>query len=580
MASRNRDLYVHLEDELKKLINETSLEKVTSLLERIKKENSLYGLVWPTDEIKERIPFSLENGFFPVLKNIKELEIKSNQDLFNSNVLVEGDNYHLLKILQATHQQKVNVIYIDPPYNTGNKDFKYNDNFVDEDDNYRHSKWLTFMEKRLKLARNLLTMDGLIFISIDNHEFAQLKLLCDEIFGERNFITNFIWKKKNGGGNDSRFIITEHEYVYVYARSIKRTFFKKDTKATVEMKYPFQDEKGFYQLERLDKQSLGYQKSLDFPIYDKDNKKYIPKQKNPASPNARWRWSEETVKQRFNELVFKNGQVYTKNYQKSEYLPASILYDERFGRTQSGKILLKKILGKDTFSYPKPVELIKHLLRVSTHKDSLILDFFAGSGTTAQAVMELNKEDGGNRKFILGTNNENNICTDVTYKRVKKVIDGYLKVAPCQEGMQYLKIDFIAQEKQWKEEIKDFQFQKQLFPKLESIYLFKENASYMTLKKENVNYSIYESGQNNIIFVRDADEFVEKMTKVLQKDIHEKTKFIIFNYFHNNQFDLQDDKLLIERFLKCLHEKGLQVDLSQIEIGPKNIINNMIKGCL
>ncbi len=580
MASRDKALYDNLEQELKKLINETSLDKVTSLLERIKKENSLYGLVWPTDQIKEKIPFSLESGYFPILKNIKDLEIKNPIDVNNSNVLVEGDNYHLLKILQATHQKKVNVIYIDPPYNTGNKDFKYNDNFVDEDDNYRHSKWLTFMEKRLKLARNLLSMDGVIFISIDNHEFAQLKLLCDEIFGERNFITNFVWKKKNGGGNDSKYVITEHEYVYVYARSIKKTFFKKDSKATVEMKYPFQDETGFYQLERLDKQSLGYQKTLDFPIYDVDKKKYLPHQKNIDTPNARWRWSQETVSQRYNELVFKNGHVYTKNYQKSEYLPGSILYDERFGRTQSGKILLKKILGKDMFSYPKPVDLIKHLLRISTHEKSIVLDFFAGSGTTAQAVLELNKEDGGQRRFILGTNNENNICIDVTYKRIKKVIEGYLKVASCDAGCQYLKIDFIQQEKCWKEEIQDFSFQKNIFFHLINIYLLQENKSFMNMILEHDNFKVYEGDQHHLFFIEDTDLFTEKIASKVKKIMNAKTKFIIFNFFHNNQFDLPDDKLLIERFVKKCSDAGIDIKTEQIEIGPKSIINNIIKGCV
>lgn len=564
MASKNMKLYNELKEEILKHISSPNgllPSSIESLVDQIKDNNSRYGLVWSCEQVKEKVDNDLSQGSLPYFNPITDLAI--NQYNPHYHMLIEGDNYHTLKLLQTTHKEKVNVIYIDPPYNTGNKDFKYNDKFVDSEDSYRHSKWLSFMKKRLLLAKTLLNDDGVIFLSIDNNEFAQLKLLCDEIFGENNFISNLVWKKKNGGGNDSKFVINEHEYILLYAKNIKSAFFKKDTKATVKMKYPNKDEKGYYQLERLDKQSLGYLKSLDFPIFDKEGKKYIVKQKDTTNPNARWRWSEKKVLEDMDQLVFKNGHVYTKNYQKQEYLPSSILYDERFGRTQSGKILLQKIINKDVFTYPKPLDLIKHLLRISTRENAIVLDFFAGSGTTGHAVLELNKEDGGNRQFIMCTNNENNICTDITLPRLKAVINGYRKQPAINTGLHYYKIELCNTE----QNTSSFIFQRKYMKQLHGVFLIKENIVNYHTKIHNESYTFYKSDTKSLIIIEDTDLFYEGIVEN-RNVIENNTKIMLFNYFKNNRFDIEDDLILHKRFKHYFN--------NEIEIIPKEIINKIL----
>jgi len=437
---------------------QSEIEKLTAEIERLKKElkkRKKYGLVWE-DKPEDVVEMCKEK--LPVLKEVKDKEIITDKDK-PVNLLIEGDNYHALSVLNYTHAGKVDVIYIDPPYNTGNKDFIFNDHYVDPEDGYRHSKWLSFMEKRLKLAKNLLKDTGVIFISIDDNEVAQLKLLMDNLFGEDNFVANLIWKSKSGGASDSKFFAVDHEYILVYARNSNKFKLGIDTDAIVSTIYNLKDEKGEYALDRLDKQSIRYSPSLDYVIIGPDGKKYRPEHKDPSNPNATWRWSKETVKERFEELVFKNGHVYTKNYKKEGVIPRSILIDERFGRTRTGKTDLFSFFGKEIFQNPKPAKLVKYLLKIIPNKDILVLDFMAGSGTTGHAVLELNKEDGGNRQFILCTNNENNICTDVCYPRIKKVIEGYKNLKGEQvEGLggnlKYFKTDFVDAEPSDKNKIK------------------------------------------------------------------------------------------------------------------------------
>ena len=454
-----------------------SKEELIKELRRIKETK--YGLVWHRDLPEEKIdtlinpdartpnemfPNEMAGKPFPILKEAKSKEINGDKDK-PVNLLIEGDNYHSLAVLNFTYQEAIDLIYIDPPYNTGNDDFIYNDKiksgYVKRDDPFRHSKWLSFMERRLKLAKNLLKESGVIFISIDDNEQAQLKMLCDEIFEEKNFIANLIWKSKSGGASDSKFFAIDHEYILVYAKNAKNFKIGIDTEAIVSTVYNLKDKKGEYSLDRLDKQSLGYLKSLDFPIIGPNDKEYKVEHKNPNNKIARWRWSKDTVAERYDELVFKWPYVYTKNYKKDGVVPRSILINERFGRTRTGKTELFKFFGKEAFRNPKPPKLIKYLIKIMLNKDIKILDFMAGSGTTGQAVMELNNEDGGSRKFILCTNNEemgsngekikHKICTDVCYPRLKKVIKGYKNskgenVAGLDGNLKYYKTDFVKAE--------------------------------------------------------------------------------------------------------------------------------------
>ena len=346
------------------------------------------------------------------------------ENAHSQNLLLKGDNLEVLKHLTNAYYEKVKMIYIDPPYNTGSDGFVYQDDrkftvpqlaqlagvseevaqrilsFTQSKSN-SHSAWLTFIYPRLYIARQLLKGDGVIFVSIDDNEVAQLRLLMDEVFGEDNFVSEFIWKSKSGGANDSRFFANDHEYILCYAKNTNKITINIDKNATVSTSYNLEDEKGKYGLDRLDKQSLGYLESLDFPIKGTDGIEYRVVHKNPNNKVARWRWSKETVKERYNELVFKDGCVYTKNYQKEGSIPRSLLIDERFGRTRTGKTDFTSLFEGAYFSAPKPVKLMKFLIEIGTNPNDLILDFFAGSGTTADAVMQLNAKDEGNRRFIL-----------------------------------------------------------------------------------------------------------------------------------------------------------------------------------
>ena len=339
------------------------------------------------------------------------------------NLYIEGDNLEVLKLLQNSYMGKVKMIYIDPPYNTGN-DFVYHDDFhrtqreedeaagVINEDGERmvknttsngkfHSDWCSMIYSRLMIARSLLREDGLIFISIDDNEVDNQRKICDEVMGETNFIANLIWKSKSGGANDSRYFAVDHEYVLAYAKSAEKFNLNIDKEATVTTSYNRRDEKGEYALDRLDKQSIRYSEALDYEIVGPDGTVYRPKHKDPAHPNATWRWSKKNVEDHYDELVFENGCVYTKNYKKEGAIARSLLLEDRFGRTRTGKTDCFALFNRDYFSNPKPYKLIRFLEIIASDKDSIILDFFSGSATSAHATMLLNSEDNGNRKYIM-----------------------------------------------------------------------------------------------------------------------------------------------------------------------------------
>jgi len=454
----------------------SEIEKLKAEIERLKKElkkSKKYGLVWE-EKPEEVVEMCKEK--LPVLKELKNKEIITDKDK-PVNLLIEGDNYHALSVLNYTHAGKVDVIYIDPPYNTGNKDFIFNDHYVDREDAYRHSKWLSFMEKRLKLAKNLLKDDGVIFISIDDNEVAQLKLLMDDknkgMFGEDNFVAIFPRKSGVAPRIDAKHISVEHDYVVCYAKKIESLELNKVYTAE-NGDYRLEDEfvkiRGRYKLNKLDRGSIHYSESLVYPIKAPGGDLIWPGGAE-GRKNWTWRWSEEKLKWGIKNqfIVFKktkNGwSVYFKQYQyvDNEGNPIerqipfkSFILD--FPNEQGNKEL-ENIFHKRIFDYPKPVGLMRYLVNLHRNKNAIVLDFMAGTGTTGHAVLELNKEDGGNRQFILCTNNENNICTDVCYPRIKKVIEGYKNLkGEWVEGLggnlKYFRTDFVDAEPSDKNKIK------------------------------------------------------------------------------------------------------------------------------
>ena len=337
------------------------------------------------------------------------------------NIYIEGDNLEALKLLRRNYHGKIKMIYIDPPYNTGN-DFVYHDDFsmTDEElaelsgdvvdgvrfqknskDSARyHTDWLNMMYPRLRVARELLTDDGVIFISIDDNEIDNLKKICDQVFGTSNFVAQFIWKKKQGGGNDSSFVVAEHEYIVSYTKNALLLHLGLDKNYKLDdALYPYSDENGDYGLITLDKASIQFSQSLVYEITGPDGKKYLPRV--VKGKQSCWRWSKAKVEKQYDELVFKNDKVYTKYYRPEGVTPRSLLIDAVYGRTESGNDDIKALFQPSPFSYPKPILLIKHFLSIGTDKNDIILDFFSGSATTAHAVMQLNAEDGGHRKFIM-----------------------------------------------------------------------------------------------------------------------------------------------------------------------------------
>ena len=420
-----------------------------------------YGLNWM--DVPEAFDKDSEDKI-PILEEVAEKAVDAEGPLAGRppHVIIEGDNYHALTCLNYTHRGKIDVIYIDPPYNTGSDGFTYKDKRfltefpdgqkVPKEHPLRHSYWLSFMEKRLKLAKNLLSDKGVIFISIDDNEQANLKLLCDKVFGEGNFVAEFIWKKKQGGGNDSGFVITEHEYVLCVAKNIAKFEMGLDKSYQLDDKlYPLKDDKGEYGLITLDKASIQVSQSLIYEITGPNGEKYYPRV--VKGKQSCWRWSKSKVEKQYEELVFKNGKVYTKYYRPQGVTPKSLLIDAIYGRTESGNDDIKEIFETKPFAYPKPVLLVKHLLSISSggNNKPIILDFFAGSGTTLHATLNLNKEDDGNRQCILvqQAEGDNNICENVTYERNRRVMCGYTNAkGESVEGLggslKYYKTGFVG----------------------------------------------------------------------------------------------------------------------------------------
>lgn len=421
-------------------------------------ENKTYGLVW--EDKPEAIEDKLRENL-PVLREVKGRAItppiNSCNKLIPNHLIIEGDNLVSLSALAYTHEGKIDVIYIDPPYNTGNKDFVYNDSFVDSEDSYRHSKWLSFMARRLKIAKKLLSDRGVIFISIDDNEQANLKLLCDEIFGQRNYLGLITRRQSSGAKNDTgeNRIITTADYVLSYS---KGSFSFKPYYVLNQKVYTREDSEGKFSPRALEMQGGGdtliarpkmgysvYYREADNalkllfdydlkndPVYQEPNQEllsdgfvcYRPRKRDMAL--GRWRWGDGTFRKKFNDNLvhFEKGRVFIKERAKNNIpkYPEAI-WDEYLNTQGTNEI--KEIFGGKVFNFPKPIDLISQLIRVTDA--TTILDFFAGSGTTLHAVMQLNAEDGGKRQCILCTNNENGICEKVTYERNKRVINGYTK---------------------------------------------------------------------------------------------------------------------------------------------------------
>ena len=545
-------------------------EEKSALLELLNKEKK-YGLVWENkpEDVEERL-----RDHLPVLEEVKSQAILSDSPDAPNHILIEGDNLEALTALSYTHEGKIDVIYIDPPYNTGNKDFIYNDSFVDYEDGYRHSKWLSFMSKRLRIAKRLLSDKGVIFISIDDNEQAQLKLLCDDILAERNFVANYIWQS-TAGSNTGTDIVTVTEYILVYSKN--RDYVQFDGMLSSEESFPYEDEyvknRGRYALDKLDRRRVGghYSDALNYAITMPDGTMRYPGGTNTKSQEGwNYLWSKSKVEWGIQNdfIVLKKSKglwnVYNKRYSKIDNsgniiersIPFRNLITSDQCNTAQGTAEITSIFSIRPFDFPKPSKLIKHLLMniVRSKKKSTILDFFAGSGTTLHATMQLNSEDGGHRQCILVTNNENNICEEVTYERNKRVINGYTTPKGEQvEGLKnnslrYYKTELLPREKSPRN-------MRALMAAATELLCIKED-----LYEESKRFGRYRTNPKTIRYFEKGDKrmliiFCEELADQISEEIKtldfggQRLKIYIFSpdryAFDDNFYEVQDKVQLV-----------------------------------
>ncbi len=443
-------------------------DKVELVKELEKKDKLLkkkYGIVW---EDKQEDVALLCKEKLPVLIEDKNKEIKSEKNQ-STNIIIEGDNYHSLSVLNYTHKGKIDVIYIDPPYNTGAKDWKYNNDYVDINDQWRHSKWLSFMEKRLRLAKNLLKKNGVLICTIDENEHAALGLLLQELFPNKEIVGVIIIH--NPAGVQGKNFSYTHEFAYfIYSKEgvhIGKTSREEDLVS------PLRDWGGtsarklakncFYPIIVKNDKIIGFGDvcSEDFHpkhanLSQKDGSIYIyPIDKNGVE--KKWVYSKNSSEENKGQLFCKkiNGETIIMR-RKNLFTYRTVWDDKKYYANIYGSKLLNNIISAK-FPFPKSLYAVEDCIKAVIHdkNDTIILDFFAGSGTTGHAVLELNSIDSGRRKFILCTNNENNngdgggIAENVCYPRIKKVIKGYIGLVDKKQygglggNLKYFKTDFV-----------------------------------------------------------------------------------------------------------------------------------------
>lgn len=540
-----------------KNINEKGFSaRISELETEIKKLKSRkkYGLVWEekpeqvVEFCKEKLPVLTED-------NQKELETEKTKPV---NIIIEGDNYHSLSVLNYTHQGKVDVIYIDPPYNTGARDWKYNNDFVDSNDRFRHSKWVSMMSSRILLAKRLLSETGIFICAIDHYELFTLGLLCDEIFGENNRLGVITVVHKPEGRQFANFFSPSNEFMLVYARNKSLAKFQ-DIVLDAEKQGEFdqKDGNGQFKLQNFirltdGKYSLRKNKPTGFyPIYVSKDLKHFSLEKKanyePAFPTTNrgvervWKTLSDTFMEKVKEdaIVAKreDGRIVLYEKLRPSQVFTTHWIDKKYHGYHYGTKLLENILGKKLFDFPKSLYLVLDILRLTSSKNATILDFFAGSGTTAHAVLELNKNDGGNRKAILCTNNENNIATEVCYPRVKKVITGYKNIKGLGGNLRYFKTDFV-------EAKPTDQNKKRLVDKSTEMLCLKEDC--FELVKKGQSFKIFTSNKDRYLGIVYDDIGINLFKNEVKKLDRKITTYIFSLDDSAREEEFEDIKKLVE----------------------------------
>lgn len=518
----------------KKNYDKWSREELLEEIEKLNKRKK-YGVVWEdkAEDVAEQCKSKL-----PVLVEDRSKEIATDSSKPTS-ILIEGDNYHALSVLNYTHKGKIDVIYIDPPYNTGAKDWKYNNDFVDANDQWRHSKWLSFMEKRLKLSKNLLSRKGVLICTIDENEHAALGLLLQELFPSKEIACITIVHNPAGIQGDNFSYC--HEYAYfVYPKGGRFIGYQMRDDDNKDIRN-FRDVTGEESLR-------GAAANCFYPVFIKNSKiigfgpvcpdNFHPKVNvvrkdgvieiypvDPQGIERKWRFARQTVESIKEELQVKylnNRKVFDIIRLKNKFNYKTVWVDSKYSANNHGTQLLNQILKPGSFAFPKSLYAVIDCIKAASYdkKNVTVLDFFAGSGTTGHAVFELNK-DGEERQFILCNNNENSICSEICYPRIKKVIEGYkdpknVKIDGLGGNLRYFKTEFVDAQATDRNK-------KNLVDKSTEMLCLKECCfNEIKVGKEYRMFDSYEGKRLGIIYDDDGIEPFKKELKKIDK------KFVVY----------------------------------------------------
>lgn len=511
------------------------------------RESKTYGLVWEDkpEEVEERLRNEL-----PVLVEVKDRALTDAGHDAPNHILIEGDNLEALATLAYTHAGKIDVIYIDPPYNTGNKDFIYNDSYVDNEDSYRHSKWLSFMSRRLRIAKKLLSDCGVIFISIDENEVGALRLLGDEIFLPKNFVGQWNWFKSATPPALSKKVKRTIEYVLCWQTSNNDDTFRGVQKVS-KSNDPFTKPQNTYKVLSFAANSITCPQQsgiIKAGVYgtDKFPNELLDdiiikngKNSNPVRFKNRFIWVQETLDENIKQGLYielsKKGVL---SYKRSNYnreVPPNFI-DSNVGvdtTENAGRQLAEIFDNQKLFDYPKPTSLIMYLVNFVERNNLTVLDFFAGSGTTLHAVMSLNAEDGGKRTCILCTNNENGICENVTYERNKRVLEGYTKpngeevAGLSANNLRYYRTDFVGRSRSTKNMRRLVQLSTDMLCIKENLYAEKKTFAGLPTFKNIYRY--FEQCDKKMLIIYD-ERYVDEIVKMIEKvETDSKIKVYVFS---------------------------------------------------
>jgi len=511
---------------------EDLIKKVKALEKRKK-----YGLVWDSAREPEKVVLDCQNEL-PVLKEIRDNEIHADKEDV-THILIEGDNYHALSVLNYTHEKAIDLIYIDPPFNTGAKDWKYNNNYVDINDAYRHSKWLSMMSNRLTLAKRLLKDDGVLVCAIDDNELNRLGLLLEGIF--TNYEIHCITIVHNPRGIQGKNFSYTHEYAYfVFHQGMEVIGARKINEEDIDWRN-LRDNGG--ESLRTDAKNCFY------PIIIKDDKvigfgDVLPPENHPKAQTVKivneylvfpidrkgverkWRYARQSVEEIKGLLRAKRRKSgYEIEIGKDFGTVRTVWQDSRYDANEYGTKLVHEIVPESNFDFPKSIWNIYDCIApiLYERKQAVILDFFAGSGTTGHALLSLNSEDSGKRQFILCTNNENNICTEVCYPRIRRSMKGYTNSkGEATEGLggnlKYYRTEFVPASTTDKN--------KELLTK-QSIEMLTLREGTFEKVSENPSYVIYRNSDKYTGIIFDQLSF-EKFKKAVAK-INKPISLYIFS---------------------------------------------------